>query len=141
MRWLLKEKYRSFGEQVGFTLIEVLFSLALLGLIGVGLLSALNTSFRASGTLGEQVVATNLAVAHIEAIKESSYALTYPNAGDNITVPFQYNVVIDTVCSTDGGTNFSECTGSESETLQMITVAVSREGRPVFSVSTYRHKS
>ena len=140
MRWLLKEKFKLFGEQAGFTFIEVLVALAILGMIGVGLLSALGTSSRASGTLDEQVVATNLAVAHLEAIKESSYAATYPNAGDNITVPFQYYVVIDTECSTDGGTTFSGCTGSGNETLQKITVTVSREGESVFTLSTYRNK-
>jgi len=139
MKQRLKGKFKLFREQKGFTLLEVLIAVSILAVIGTGLLTALDTNSRATRTLDEQVVATNLATDYIEVIRGCPYAATYPNAGENITIPFQYSVVIETECSSDGAT-FGACTGSENETLQKITALVSREGRPVFSLCTYRCK-
>lgn len=139
MGWPLKGKFKLFQEQKGFSLFEVLVAVGILGLIGAGLLTALNTNYRAARTLDEQVVAVNLATAHFEAIREVPYAATYPSAGDNITIPSEYNVGIDTKCSSDG-TNFSPCVGSDNETFQKIILTVSREGKPVLLVCTYRAK-
>ncbi len=134
---LLKRKFKLFREQRGFTLIEVLVAVGILGFIGVAVIAALDTNSRAARTLDEQVVAVNLATAHLEAIRELSYAATYPNAGDSITIPFQYSVDINTEFSSDGDTWGSY---SGNETLQKITVKVSREGKPVLSLCTYRTK-
>ena len=140
MKQRLKGKFKLFREQRGFTLFEVLIAVSILAVIGVGLLSALDANSRATRTLDEQVVAASLAADYLEAIKSSPYADTYSNAGENITVPFQYSVVVEIECSSDG-TNFSVCTGSENETLQKITTIVSREnGKPVLSLCTYRTK-
>jgi len=138
MGWPLKGKFKLFQEQRGFSLFEVLVSVSILGLIGVGLLTALNTNSRAARTLDEQVVAVNLATAHFEAIREVPYAATYPNAGENITIPTQYSVGIDVEFSNDGETWSDNYT---DETFQKIILTVSREGgKPVLLVCTYRAK-
>jgi len=140
MRRLGKGRFRLFRGQRGFTLIEVVVAVGILGFIGTGVVMALNTNSRATGILDEQVTATNLATAHIEAIRSLPYAPNYPNASENITIPSQYSVVINTECSTDS-TTFYECTGSDNETFQKIVVFVFREGEePVFSMCTYRTK-
>jgi len=140
MKQRLKEKFKIFREQRGFTLFEVLIAVSILAVIGTGLLAALNANSRATRTLDEKVVAASLAADYLEAIKASPYAATYPSAGENITIPFQYTMVIETECSSDG-TTFGNCTGSENETLQKITTIVSREdGKPVLSLCTYRTK-
>ena len=131
MRWLLKRKFKLFQEQTGFTLIEILFAVGILGIIAAGFLTALETNSRATRALDEKTVAANLAAAHVEALKESSYSDNYSNVGDNITIPFQYSVAIDVEFSSDG-TTFGPYTGADNETLQLITVFVSREGgKPV----------
>ncbi|MBI4185982.1 MAG: type II secretion system protein [Chloroflexi bacterium] len=134
-RWLAKARPRFLREQSGISLLEILIALGILAAIGVAFLSGLNTNSKAAGTLDEQVVATNLATAYLENIRQSTYAATYPNAGDNITVPFQYNVAINTAFSTDGTTWVGPYA---NQTLQKITIIISRQGRLVLSVCTFK---
>ena len=144
MRWLLKGKFKLFREQRGFTLFEVLVAVGILGLIGAGLLTALNTNARATRILDEQVTAVNLATTYFEAIKTMPYADTYPNAEDIITVPTQYNVNIDIDFTSDGTTSDGITwvdTPTDNETLQRITVTISREGgEPVLSMCAFKTK-
>ncbi|MCI0816201.1 MAG: hypothetical protein J4N29_04040 [Chloroflexi bacterium] len=102
---------------------------------------ALTTSVSATGRLSDGVQAEALIRSHLEAIKECPYADTYaellcPSLAA-ITVPFQFTVAIDTDCSDDGGFTFpiETCSG---ETFQRITVGVSRESRPVLSMTTFK---
>ncbi|MFC2003804.1 hypothetical protein ACFLV4_07710 [Chloroflexota bacterium] len=140
MKCWLRGIVKSFVErQMGVGLLEVLIALAILGVVGVGFVNAYDTISKSTGTIDVKTVALNLATDYIEAIRSEPYSATYPNAGDNITPPFGYSVTIETECSEDG-TSFGNCTGSESETLQLITVIIARQGEPVFSLCTYRSK-
>jgi len=115
--------------------LEILIAVGILSVIGAGLLIALNNNAKAVRTLDEQVEGGNLAVAYLEAIKELPYSDNYSSAGDNITVPMQYSVVID--IDYYDGTNWVD--SYTDETLQMITVRISREGgKPVTSLCTLR---
>lgn len=143
MRWLRKGKFRFLQGQKGIGLLETLIAVAILGVIGVSLLTALDTNARATRTLDEHVVATNLATAYIEAIKASSYAETYDDVVADITIPPQYLVNVDITFTNDGdttdGIDWDSYTGIE--TLQKLAVTVSREGgKPVLTICAFKTK-
>jgi len=136
MKGLLKSKLHLINRQQGFSILEALVSVAILGVVGVGILTAMDTNFRAERTIDEKVTAKNIITAYIEAIKALPFAVDYPTAGDNVTVPPQYNVQVDIQCSNDAET-YGACTGSE--TFQRVVISVSREGgKPVMSMCTFR---
>jgi len=116
--------------------MEVLIALFILGALGVALLTALQTSDRTTRILDEKVTATNLATAYLEALKVLPYADNYTSAGDNITIPPQYDTPeIKIQYSTDGTIWVDAYSG---QTLQKIAIIISREGRPVLSVCTFK---
>lgn len=130
-------KIRWFQRQSGFTLFEVLIAVAILGVIGVGFITALDTNKRGNRVIDEQVTAVNLITTRMEVIQQQTYADNYTFAVDNITVPDQYEVAIEYKFSDDGEIWTDNSTG---KTLQRIIISVSREGRPVFSMCTYKMK-
>ncbi len=124
-------------RQSGFTLFEVLIAVAILGVIGVGFITALDTNKRGNRVIDEQVTAVNLITTRMEVIQQQTFADNYAFAVDNMTVPDQYDVAIEYKFSSDGVIWADNSTG---KTLQRIIVSVSREGRPVFSMCTYKMK-
>ena len=145
----VKEILKIFRGQRGFSLLEVVIAVAMLGFIGTGVILAIDTNARASRTLDEQVVATNLATAYLEAIRVLPYGTTYPEystAGDGINIPPGYSVSIDVVYTDnyldpdEGPTEWvEEYTPNNDEYLQRIRVIVSREdGKPVLSMCTFK---
>ena len=150
MRWLGKGKLRFLRGQRGFTLIEILVAAAILAVIGVVLLNALDTNAKATRTLDEKVVATNLATAYFEAIKATStYATTEPYYDDavaGITVPPQYDVDVNiqfpsNIYVEDDITYFTWSNTYSGETFQKIAITISRDdGEHILSICTFKAK-
>ena len=140
---LRKVRFKFFSGQAGFSLLETLVAVGILGLIGTGLLRAFDTNARATRTLDEQVVGSNLATAYFEAIKATPYAATYPLPENIINIPPQYSVNVDIAFTSDGATGdgITWVDTYTDETLQKITLIVSREGgKPVFSICAFKTK-
>jgi type II secretory pathway pseudopilin PulG len=110
--------------------METLVAVGILGLIGTGILTAVNTSIESAGRLDEDVVATNLATAYIEAIKAIPYASSYDSPENVISIPFQYDVDVDIQFTSDGDPSdgITWVDTYTDEHIQKLTITVSREG-------------
>ena len=116
--------------------MEILIAVAILGAISVAFIAALDTNYRATRTLDEQVVATNLATVYFEAIIGSSlFTDNYSAITDSITTPAHYSVDYTIYFSDDG---YDWDPTFSNQTLQKITVFVSHQGKPVLSTCTYK---
>jgi prepilin-type N-terminal cleavage/methylation domain-containing protein len=110
-------------SEKGTTLIEVMVAMALLGIIGVALLSGTATTSTARATADERSAAKVLAETAIEEVKkaefESSYSFTVPPEFAGYTVDLTVdNIMINS--------------------LQKVTAAVGHRGRVVFTLESYK---
>ncbi|MFC1988379.1 prepilin-type N-terminal cleavage/methylation domain-containing protein [Chloroflexota bacterium] len=126
---------RFFKGQKGFSLLEVLIALSIFSFIGVAIFSGFFTSSRTVGIIEEKTTARVLITEYMEAIRQMPYSADYSSVGDNITRPFQYDVVVE-VEGSDDDENWQVATGNE--TLQRIFVSVFREDRFVLKICTFR---
>ena len=134
---------RQMKTEKGFSLLETLIALGLLGIIAVGFLSGLSTTFKAVMVSQERVVAESLAKSQLEYIKAQDYVLTADyNPADPekryelIDIPADlvekgYDIEIsppETIISP----------GDDEFELQSITVAVRRNGEKIITISDYK---
>lgn len=118
------------GES-GFTLIEVLIALAILGLVGGAFLQGMAVSNRAVMVSQERVAAESLAKSQMENTKAQDYvpeAISY----SKITIPsdlagqgYDIDIDADPLDTPDGG-------------IQEITVAVTRGGETLLTLVDYK---
>jgi prepilin-type N-terminal cleavage/methylation domain-containing protein len=120
-------------EQRGFAILEMLMALALLGVIGAGFMSAVSTASVSTARLDEHVQAVALARSQLEQIKGVLYASSY---SVTVSPPLPYSVTIQVLAIDD-----VNCIAELScNTLQQITVQVSRPGKTILSLANYRKK-
>ena len=130
-------------SQTGFTLIGTLIGLGLLGIIAVGFLSGLATTFKAVTISQERVITESLAKSQLEYIKVQDYlqaAVYDPDDPEKcyklIDIPDDliaqgYDIAINppqTIISPDG----------EMFELQSITVVIKRNGEAMLIISGYK---
>jgi prepilin-type N-terminal cleavage/methylation domain-containing protein len=111
-------------SQSGFSILEVLVSLALLGIIGVALLSGLHTVSAVTLTTDERQTGKTLAESQMEAVKAQAYLASYepvPISGDYTG----YNATIATQSLQDSN-------------VQRITVTVSHSNKVVARLEGYK---
>jgi len=135
MRWLGKEKLRFLRGQRGFTLFEVLVAVGILGFIGAGLAMAIDTNYRAVAVLDQKTTGMNLAITHVEFIREAEFALDYSSVVTSIVLPSQYESNIHLEYS-DDGEEWTEAYSNQS--VQRIIVSISQGGKPIYSMCTYK---
>jgi prepilin-type N-terminal cleavage/methylation domain-containing protein len=111
------------GEK-GFSLIEVLVSLALLGIISVGFLSSLGTASAVTITTDKQETARNLAETQMEYVKSQAYDTSYATA----PIPDEYG----------GYTATIDVETLHDSNIQKITVTIERHGEEVTTLEGYK---
>ena len=123
-------------NQGGFTLVEVLVSLALVGIIAAGFLGALATSSRATVSNDVQTTAQNLAEGQIEYVRGQPYSIDDPPVYQVLDdIPDNYDVNCTALWLDPEGDGSDDDDG-----LQKIMVTVSFNGATATTVETYRVK-
>ena len=142
---------RLLGRERGFTLVETLVGMAVLGLIGVGFMSALASTFRATDINDEKVIAENLIRTQLEYLRSQTYctpestpyviptdgtcgAYTVPPTGVTPPAGYSLNVELDTYCCDSLSNPYP------IDELQQITATVYRDGKLVSQVSDLKTK-
>ena len=140
------------GRQRGITLMETVVGMAVLGLIGVGFMSALASTFRATEINDEKVIAENLIRTQLEYLRSQIYckassqpSFVIPTDGDcdtydvppsGVTLPTGYTMTVEL-------SNYC-CDSSQSdynpEEIQVITARVYRDGKLVTQISDLKTK-
>ena len=123
-------------NEKGFSLIEVMIAIALLGIIGVAFLGALATASTALSIADERATAESLARSQMEDIKEQPY-IYYDVAEhedyDPIPAPSDYTIEVTAVpFDPDTGVPYSKTGGvfDHDEGIQKITVTVRHLEKP-----------
>jgi len=115
-------------SEKGFSLIEVLISLAILGMIAVAFLSALATNSRATLIIDERTTAKNLAASQMEYVKSKNYTALYPPAAipnDKDYVGYSANITAEPLHDPDDG-------------IQKITVKIKHDDKVVTTLEGYK---
>ena len=123
-------------NQDGFSMLEVLLSLALIGILVAGILSALATSSRATITNDVQTTAQNLAEGQIEYVRSQLYNGNDPPEYQVLAdVPAGYNVNCIAIRLDPEGDGSDDDDG-----LQKIMVTVNFSGVTATTIEAYRVK-
>jgi prepilin-type N-terminal cleavage/methylation domain-containing protein len=123
------------GEK-GFTLIETVAALALLGIIAAGLFSGLGTNSKVLHNTDTQETAKNLAETQLEFVKGQSYvpnATTYTAAA----IPAaQFGYYTATITAVDG----SALSPPRDGNIQKIIVAIklTKNGQTIYTLEGYK---
>jgi len=129
-------------SEKGFSLIEVLIALAILGIIAVAILSGLGTTFKAVMVSQERVVVESLAKSQLEYIKAQDYITAAAYDPDNPEQSYKLIDIPDDLIEKGYGIAINtpqtiSLTGERFE-LQSITVVVERNGEQMLTIADYK---
>ena len=113
-------------NQQGFTLVEVLISIALLSAIGATFLAAIGVGSKAILTADKMDTGKQLAISQMEYIREMAYSDSYTAA----SIPDEYaayTVQID-----------CESVTSRNSDIQKVVVITSLQGEEVYRLEDYK---
>ena len=129
-------------SEKGFSLIGTLIALGLLGIIAVGFLSGLATTFKALMVSQERVAAESLAKSQLEYIKTQDYIPTVDYNPDDpqkryalIDIPAD---LVDRGCDIEINPPQTVISPEGGFELQSITVAIKLNDEEILTLSGYR---
>jgi len=130
-------------SEKGFSLIETLIALALLGITAVAFLSGLGTTFKAIAVGQERVVAESLGKSQLEYIKAQDYIPVVEYDPVNPEKCYQLIDISEDLVEEGYGVGISapETIGSPDGgdfELQSITVVIKRNNEQIMMLSDYK---
>ena len=117
-------------KEKGIVLVEAIVALALIGLIAVGFLGAIGTSYKSTALSVEMTTSESLARSQMESIKQQDYS----EAGvyDEIDHPAYYSI------NWTVQLNPGEESGEYIEQIQKITITVTHTGEDALVLEGYK---
>ena len=141
------------GSSRGFSLIEVLVAIALMGTIAIAILSALSTASLALFTADKRATADSLARSQMEYVKNQDYADAEegdPIYDEIIPIPDGYTicsvnrdgVIVNVVIGVpwDSEDNKPNEPADEDDGLQRIKLVIKNSGKAVITLEGYKRK-
>jgi prepilin-type N-terminal cleavage/methylation domain-containing protein len=122
-----------FNSQKGFSLVEVVASIALLAVVGGAILSGLGTGIRALTTTDEQETAKNIGELQVEYIKSLPYSNTYMPRDISSDYP-SYSIVT----AEDGMLHAEAVPDRMDGNIQRIEVVINHGTKQVLTVIGYK---
>ena len=114
-------------KEKGFAFIEVVISLAIVGIIAVGFLGGLTTASKGLITADERETAKNLAEAQMEYVKNQPYSVSYSPSSDILDEYGGYEAYISATSLQDDGN------------IQKITITVDHQSKEgVITLENYK---
>jgi len=129
------------GGSRGFSMLEVVIAIALLGIIAVSVLSALQTAALALISADRRATAESLARTQMEWVRFSQYdnileeGHPYYDLDEEITLPPDFSVVTTAIRLN------KDVDPDDDDGIQHITVTVTHEGRVVVTLEDYKRYS
>ena len=122
-------------EQKGIGIVETLVALAILGVISVGFLSAIVTSYTAVRLSDQRTTAESVARTVIERVRMSPYDPLAEGVIGGLDGDLPSDFVVEVRYA-----NSTEWVGTPLSPVKLVTVVVSREGRtiPILTTETYK---
>lgn len=122
-------------DEKGFSLIEVLLAVALAGIVGLAIPSALSSANKTTIINNERTLAESLARSQMDNIQNQTYdkSNSPPVYSTMLNIPDNYSVTISTARldpKADGTTS--------DDGLQQITVTVSQNGKIIYTLVDYK---
>jgi prepilin-type N-terminal cleavage/methylation domain-containing protein len=121
----IKKTFTSRPRQPGFTLVESLVAIAILGVSAATFISSLSSGSLAVRTLDEQVTTQQLLQTQMEVIKAAAYDST-GTSYNKISIPNDYTLNI-AVTQINSGSH-----------IQKITLCVNHAGSPIGTLENYK---
>jgi prepilin-type N-terminal cleavage/methylation domain-containing protein len=131
-------------SEKGFALVEILMSLALVGIVAIGLLSGLATSFKAVAVSDERVIAESLAKSQLEYLKVQDYIAVADYDPGNPEKRYEPVDIPQDLVDKGYGIDISPpqtvVSPGEEEwfELQSITVVIEQNGEEILTISIYK---
>ncbi len=120
---MVMDSFRRHKNEKGFTALETIIAVALIGLISAAFMSALTTACESFVTVDSETTARNLAESQMEFVKGQAYSGNYTPA----SVPAEY-----------GGYTVEIITSQLRTDIQRVTVSVDRGGEEITSLRSYK---